>query len=63
MARFIQKYVRNIQGLPEKTLPADFEEKIHTQLPESYIQYDTSNVRTKQLKRGGESNIDSLWSL
>ena len=37
-------------GIPEKTLPADFEEKICTQLPESYIQYDTSNVRIKQLK-------------
>ena len=37
-------------GIPEKTLPADFQEKICTQLPESYIQYDTSNVRIKQLK-------------
>ena len=37
-------------GIPDKTLPADFEEKIHTQLTESYIQYDTSNVRIKQLK-------------
>ena len=37
-------------GIPEKTLPADFEEKIRTQLPESYIQYDTSNVRIKLLK-------------
>ena len=50
MPRFIQKYVRNIQGYLKRHSQQTFKKKICTQLPESYIQYDTSNVRIKQLK-------------
>ena len=49
-AKVYSEVCKKHSGIPEKTLPADFEEKICTQLPESYIQYDTSNVRIKQLK-------------
>ena len=41
---------KKYSGIPDKTPPADFEEKNCTQLTESYIQYDISNVRIKQLK-------------
>ena len=37
-------------GIPEKTLPADFQEKILTQLRGSDIQVDIYNVRFEQLK-------------
>ena len=37
-------------GIPDKTLPADFQEKILTQLKESNIQLDIYNVRIKQLR-------------
>ena len=47
MARFIQKYVRNHSGIPDKTFPANFEEKILTQLTDSKIQLDIYNVRIK----------------
>ena len=50
MARFIQKYVINIQEIPDKTLPVDFQEKILTQLRESDTQLDIYDVRIKQLK-------------
>ena len=49
-AKVYSEVCKKHSGIPEKTLPADFEEKFCTQLPESYIQYDTSNVRIKQLK-------------
>ena len=49
-AKVYSEVCKKHSGILEKTLPADFEEKIRTQLPESYIQYDTSNVRFKQLK-------------
>ena len=39
-----------LPGIPDKTLPADFQEKILTQLRESNIQFDIYNVRIKQLK-------------
>ena len=37
-------------GIPDKTFPANFEEKILTQLTESKIQLDIYTVRFKQLK-------------
>ena len=37
-------------GIPDKTLPADFQEKILTQLRGSDIQVDIYNVRFEQLK-------------
>ena len=38
-------------GIPDKTLPADFQERILTQLPEDLtFKYDIYNVRFEQLK-------------
>ena len=38
-------------GIPDKTLPADFQEKILTQLRESDIQVDIYDARVKQLRK------------
>ena len=38
-------------GIPDKTLPADFQEKILTQLRESETQFDIYDARVKQLRK------------